>query len=123
MSKALKCVIQSTDPGYPNDASAVTKSTTKTGTGDRVVVSALETGNNAARNAVVVLKVNSGANPTVTTDANGGVVLTASNTGVTSYLLVELATSEPNNWTVNLNTSGASNYIFKKGNGGGGRKH
>lgn len=122
MSRAVKVSIQSTDPGYTNDASQVTKSKSKGGAGDQVTVDAWETGTNGqSRNAVVVLKISTGAGPTASFDANGVVTLTASGNGTSDFLLVEIASSDPNNWTVNLNTSGGSGYKFVKGNGGAGR--
>ncbi|MBK8228268.1 MAG: hypothetical protein IPK70_13985 [Flavobacteriales bacterium] len=123
MSKATKVSIQSTDPGYPSDASSVTKEVTKSSPNDKVVVNAWETGvNTNSRKAVVALKISTGPNPTASFDSKGVVTLTASNTGTTAFLLVELDTADPNNWTVNLNTSGGTSAMFRKGSGGGGRK-
>ncbi|HMC96948.1 MAG TPA: hypothetical protein VKG92_04810 [Flavobacteriales bacterium] len=121
MSKASSASVTTTDPGYPNDKTAVTKSTTKAGPGDTVSVNPDEDGTNAGRNVVVVFSVNANARATATADANSGVVtLTASGSGTAQYLVVTLNSSDPANWTVYVNTSGGTNYTFTKGNGGGG---
>ena len=123
MSKATKVSIQSADPGYPSDASAVTKTVSRASATDKVVVNAWSTGvNTNSRKAVVALKISTGEKPTASFDANGAVTLTATNTGTTAYLLVELDTADPNNWTINVNTSGGSGINFRKGSGGAGRK-
>ena len=122
MSRATKVSVQSADPNYPKDADKVTKTVTKQGTNDTMVVAAWETGNPTTLNAVVVLKVSSAANPTATIDGSGNVTVTGSGTGKTNYLLIEINSADPLNWTVNLNTNGGSGYNFRKGNGGSGRK-
>lgn len=122
MSKVTKVSIGA-DPGYTNDASLVTKTPSKGVTGDNVVVGPWQTGINTARTTVVVLRVSVSGTPTVSTNPTTGVVsLTASGTGTTAFLLCEIDTPNPNNWSVNLVTSGGTTYKFQKGTGGAGRK-
>lgn len=120
MSQVTNVSIGLADPGKTDDKSQVTKTTSKQGTNDTVSVDACEDGTDSNRNAVVVLKVDSNGRSTARVDGSGNVYLDASGSGIASYMSVTLNSSDPNNWTVQVGTSGGSNYQFKKGNGGGG---
>ncbi|MBK6754154.1 MAG: hypothetical protein IPG69_11320 [Flavobacteriales bacterium] len=111
--------IGTANPNYTDDKSSVTKSVSKQGVNDTVTVSASEDGTNAGK-TVVVLLVNSDGKSTVSVDAKNVVQLTASGSGTNMYITINMSASDPNNWTVNVNTTGGSTYTFKKGNGGGG---
>ncbi|HMC96947.1 MAG TPA: hypothetical protein VKG92_04805 [Flavobacteriales bacterium] len=107
-----------TDPKYPATTD-VTKTVTKAGTNDSVTVDAIQAGNTPGHDAVTVFKVT--ASDRVSTGVDkGNVILTATGGSNTTYLSVVLNQADPANWTVNVNTSGGSNYTFTKGNGGGG---
>ena len=111
--------IGTADPNYTNDKSSVTKTASKQGANDSVTVNASEDGTSGGK-AVVVLMVNSDGKSTVSVDSKNVVQLTASGSGTNMYITITMTASDPNNWTVNVNTTGGSTYTFKKGNGGGG---
>ena len=119
MSRVSSVSVSTTDPNYTRDSSQVTKTPANGASNDSVTVSAWEDGTSGT-NAVVVLQVNAGATPTASTDANGNISIQASGRGTNYYLSATLNSSDPNNWTVQVGTSGGSNYQFKKGSGGGG---
>lgn len=87
--------------------------------GDNVSVNPYQDGTKGT-SAQVVLKVNSDGKSTARVDSKNVVQLTASGSGTDMYLTVGMSASDPNNWTVNLQTSGGTTYQFTKGNGGGG---
>ncbi len=122
MSTATNATVTTTDPGMNKDGGDVTTSRTKTGTNDTVTVGPWEDGTNTSRNVQVVLQVNAAAGARATVDSrSGSVTLTASGTGTVQYLVITLNSSDPNNWSVTVNTSGGSEYTFTKGSGGGGK--
>lgn len=111
--------IGTADPNYTNDKSSVTKTASKQGANDSVTVNASEDGTSGGK-AVVVLMVNSDGKSTVSVDSKNVVQLTASGSGTNMYITINMTASDPNNWTVNVNTTGGSTYKFVKGSGGGG---
>lgn len=111
------------DPGKPA-AGTVTKTTDRTGTNDTVVVSITEdttTSSGGKTYAQVILKINADDGARIALDPRtGGVTVTASGSGTDQYSTLTLNTADPNNWTVQVGTSGGSGYTFTKGGGGGG---
>ncbi len=121
MSRVSSVSVGTNDPNFTRDGSQVTKSPANGASNDSVTVSAWEDGTSGT-NAVVVLQVNAGATPTASTDASGNISIQASGRGNNYFLSATLNSSDPNNWTVQVSTSGGSTYTFTKGNGGGGHK-
>lgn len=121
MSRASSASIDARDPGRTRDTDKVSKTVPKQGTNDTVTIEAWEDGvDNRTRNAVVVLKVGSDGMSRASVDAQGNVVLDAQGKGVNSFLSVTLDSSDPNNWRLQVGTSGGTIYVFAKGQGGGG---
>lgn len=121
MSRASSASIDARDPGRTRDTDKVSKTVPKQGTNDTVTIEAWEDGvDNRTRNAVVVLKVGSDGRSRASVDAQGNVVLDAQGKGVNSFLSVTLDSSDPNNWRLQVGTSGGTIYVFAKGQGGGG---
>ncbi len=115
-------VPSTTDPGDPS-AGTVDKTENSKGSNDTVTVNITEDTTrteNGKTNAQVVLKINADRGATVGLDGRGGVTVNASGSGTDQYSTLTLNTADPNNWTVNVGTSGGSTYVFKKGGGGGG---
>ncbi len=119
MATAQSVSMQSSDPGRNGDTGSVTKSVSIKGVNDNLTVDAFEDGMNG-RNAQVVLKVSSDGRATASVDANNNPYITGNGGSSVQYLLVNLNSSDPDNWTINVGTSGGSTYVFKKGKGGGG---
>lgn len=111
-----KVTVQSSDPGYPA-ATGVTKTGSPV-SGDLVVVDLIQQGTTAQGKVLVVLRVR--ANNGMTATFSGGkVTISGSGNGATHYVIVELATGDAANWTVDVATwPGGSSYKFVKGNGG-----
>ena len=116
MSQVQSATVVGTDPGLPNDRQYVTKEVIRQGEGDKVTVDAFEDGDEGT-NEIVVLEVNCDGRASASPQRDGSVLLTASGSGVTEYLKLELDQSDPDNWSVTVNTSGGSSYTFKKGSG------
>ena len=118
-SEVLTASVTTTDPEYTNNNDVVVKQTNRRGEGDRVAIQCEEDAVNSNGNVVIVLYVNSNGGATASIQEDRSIRLDATGGGLNEYLEVELNQSDPNNWTVNLNTSGGSSYTFKKGSGGG----
>jgi hypothetical protein len=119
MSKIISARITDETPEV-SDTSGVFLTGSKTDPKDEVTVEPY--GTLAGKDhTVIVLQVTHG-NETPATDQLDGdnMTLKASGTGNTSYLSLILEGNDPNNWDINVNTSGKSVYTFSKGRGGGG---
>jgi len=119
MSKASSAFVQANDPGYSDSKTEVIKTTILTVPGDTVTVNTGQDSISIGKWPVVVLLVKANARATASVDRSTGVVtLTGSGSGTPQFLLITLATTDTVNWTAYVNTSGGTNYMFVKGNGG-----
>lgn len=116
-TNVTKAYLQSTVPGYPA-ASGVTK--TDSDPSNPVSVDLIQQGTTAQGKVLLVLKIKASAGATLV--AGGAVVtLTASGSGNTQYGIVELATADAANWTLDvkrvIGTGTGSSVRFVRGNG------
>lgn len=103
----------------PHDTDKVTKTISKQGTNDEVSLEAWEDGMDPKTGkAVVVLKVGSSGNSTASVNGKGNVKLKAQGKSERSYLSVTLDSSDHNRWSLQVDTSGGTIYVFAKGQGG-----
>ncbi|MCB9170260.1 MAG: hypothetical protein H6597_04510 [Flavobacteriales bacterium] len=119
-------ITAASDPGTTDPkmsgAGTVDKTETTRGANDTVTVDAVQDGlTKDGRHAQVVLKIGSDGNVTMKVNSDGSATVEASGAGKTDYTILTLSTSDPNNWTIHVNTKGGSVYQFIKGHGGGGR--
>jgi hypothetical protein len=126
-SKVTTSNVQSNDP---SDNTAIVydpgKSTITRNPSDKVSVNQTEGKVNLddkknPTNLELVLQISADANPTVTVNADGSITLTATaNSPTTQYVVCQMNTIDPGNWTLPVRTSGGSTYRYIKGTGGGG---
>lgn len=117
MTLVTSAVESGTDPGK-GAVSGVTKSGTAAN-GDSMTVSCSEYSGGGKSNVSVVFLVNAGAAPTASV-RNGNLYIDGSGSGRNFYVTANISSTDQDNWTITVNTSGNSQYTFKKGSGGGG---
>lgn len=111
-TNATKAYLQTAVPSYPS-ASGVTKTGSEP---PPIQVDLIQQGTTAQGKVLVVLKIkiNTGATLTV---GGSGVILSGSGNGTTYYGIVELATADAANWSLNVGIGSNSNVRFVRGNG------
>ncbi|MCB0782171.1 MAG: hypothetical protein KDB96_09835 [Flavobacteriales bacterium] len=117
MTMVKSATESASDPGK-GAVSGVSK-TGSARSGDTMTVDCVECSGGGKSNVNVVFRVNASSAPSATAEG-GNLKITGSGSGNNYYVTTELSTTDVGNWTVTVNTSGNSQYTFKKGAGGGG---
>lgn len=118
--------IQTNDPGDSAMSPDPGKGSTIKGVGDNVTVSLTEgkvnvDGKGVPTNLELVLAINADSGASVNVQADGSVKITASAAKPTKqFVICQMNTADPGNWTLVAVTSGGSTYKYIKGGGGGG---